>query len=66
VTERVEAGQYAELRSDLECILNDPSAPPEVVDAAREADALAQERLAERETDSGTTSPTEPDSDSAG
>jgi hypothetical protein len=66
VTERIEAGQYAELRGDLECILNDPTAPPDVLEAAREADALAQERLAERETDSGTTSPPEPDSDSAG
>jgi hypothetical protein len=66
VTARLEAGQYAELRGDLECILNDPTAPPDVLEAAREADALAQERLAERETDSGTTSPPEPDSDSAG
>jgi hypothetical protein len=47
VWERLDAGLYAELRQELdECVLSDPSTPPDVVDAALDADAVAEERLA--------------------
>jgi hypothetical protein len=47
VSDLLETHQYAELRSELACILNDPDAPAEVRAKARDADALAQEGLTE-------------------